>query len=277
MQSAVTEALEAWRRDGPPNNPAAWLQTAARHNALDLVRRRTRQDALAAPRTGGDGVRRPLGDRRPARAALRVLPPRLAPEATAGTHPACGGRHDDATDRAGVPGQRAHARAADRAGQAQDRHGRDRPHRARRRRADRAARRRAGGDRADVQRGLRVLRRRHPGPRPRRRRRLAGRRGRDQPAARGRGVGAGRAAHVPARSRRRPLLRRRRPGAAARPGPVALGPRRDRGRRGDARARGGAAGQPVRSSCAPRSRPATRPARRGTRPTGSRSSPCSRC
>ena len=40
VQTAVTEALEAWRRDGPPDNPAAWLQTAARHNALDLVRRR---------------------------------------------------------------------------------------------------------------------------------------------------------------------------------------------------------------------------------------------
>jgi RNA polymerase sigma-70 factor (ECF subfamily) len=47
VQSAVAEALEAWRRTGPPDNPAAWLQTAARHNALDLVRRRTRQDALA--------------------------------------------------------------------------------------------------------------------------------------------------------------------------------------------------------------------------------------
>jgi RNA polymerase sigma factor (sigma-70 family) len=47
VQSAVAEALESWRRTGPPDNPAAWLQTAARHNALDLVRRRTRQDALA--------------------------------------------------------------------------------------------------------------------------------------------------------------------------------------------------------------------------------------
>ncbi len=47
VQSAVTEALGSWRRDGPPDNPAAWLQTAARHNALDLVRRHTRQDALA--------------------------------------------------------------------------------------------------------------------------------------------------------------------------------------------------------------------------------------
>ena len=58
---------------------------------------------------------------------------------------------------------------------------------------------------------------------------------------RGRGVGAGRAADVPARPRRRPLLRRGRPGAAARPGPVAVGPRRDRRRRGHARAGGGAA------------------------------------
>ncbi len=47
VQSAVLEALETWRRTGVPDNPAAWLQTAARHNALDLVRRRTRQDALA--------------------------------------------------------------------------------------------------------------------------------------------------------------------------------------------------------------------------------------
>ena len=59
VQTAVTEALESWRRNGPPDNPAAWLHTAARHNALDLVRRRTRQDALAhrAPEvTAYDGV-----------------------------------------------------------------------------------------------------------------------------------------------------------------------------------------------------------------------------
>ncbi|MEO6511659.1 MAG: DUF6596 domain-containing protein [Nocardioides sp.] len=47
VQSAVTEALESWRRQGPPDKPAAWLSTAARHNALDLVRSRTRRDALA--------------------------------------------------------------------------------------------------------------------------------------------------------------------------------------------------------------------------------------
>ncbi len=47
VQGAVVEALQSWRRSGLPANAAAWLHTAARHNALDLVRRRTRQDALS--------------------------------------------------------------------------------------------------------------------------------------------------------------------------------------------------------------------------------------
>jgi len=61
VQSAVVEALTGWRRDGPPDNPAAWLQVAALRNALDGVRRGTRQRALAeradppaAPATGTD-------------------------------------------------------------------------------------------------------------------------------------------------------------------------------------------------------------------------------
>jgi RNA polymerase sigma-70 factor (ECF subfamily) len=48
VQSAVVEALTAWRRDGPPDNPAAWLQVAAQRNAVDGVRRSTRQRGLAA-------------------------------------------------------------------------------------------------------------------------------------------------------------------------------------------------------------------------------------
>ncbi len=48
VQGAVVEALAAWRRDGTPERPAAWLTTAAQRNALDLVRRRGRQEALAA-------------------------------------------------------------------------------------------------------------------------------------------------------------------------------------------------------------------------------------
>jgi predicted RNA polymerase sigma factor len=48
VQGAVVEALTAWRRDGTPDRPAAWLTTAAQRNALDLIRHRGRQEALAA-------------------------------------------------------------------------------------------------------------------------------------------------------------------------------------------------------------------------------------
>jgi RNA polymerase sigma-70 factor (ECF subfamily) len=48
VADAVVEALTAWRRDGLPARPAAWLATAARHNALDRVRRAARyRDRLA--------------------------------------------------------------------------------------------------------------------------------------------------------------------------------------------------------------------------------------
>ena len=61
VQGAVAEALTAWRRDGPPERPGAWLHTAASRNAMDAVRRRDRQRALATrldppaePRSGTD-------------------------------------------------------------------------------------------------------------------------------------------------------------------------------------------------------------------------------
>ena len=57
VQSSVAEALTAWRRDGPPHNPAAWLQVAAQRNALDGVRRSTRQRALAARASAQSEVR----------------------------------------------------------------------------------------------------------------------------------------------------------------------------------------------------------------------------
>ena len=47
VQSAVAEALTSWRRDGPPERPAAWLYTAANRNAMDAMRRRDRQRSLA--------------------------------------------------------------------------------------------------------------------------------------------------------------------------------------------------------------------------------------
>ena len=40
LQDAYARALVAWARDGLPDNPGAWLATAARRRALDLVRRR---------------------------------------------------------------------------------------------------------------------------------------------------------------------------------------------------------------------------------------------
>jgi len=39
VQEAYGVALAAWRRDGIPRNPAAWLTTTARRKALDVLRR----------------------------------------------------------------------------------------------------------------------------------------------------------------------------------------------------------------------------------------------
>jgi RNA polymerase sigma factor (sigma-70 family) len=44
VQGAVIEALQAWRRDGLPERPGAWLQVAARRNALDVLRSAQRQN-----------------------------------------------------------------------------------------------------------------------------------------------------------------------------------------------------------------------------------------
>lgn len=60
VQSAVVEALVAWRRDGLPPNPAGWLALAARRNALDALRRTSRNTTLpeqwspAAPQVADD-------------------------------------------------------------------------------------------------------------------------------------------------------------------------------------------------------------------------------
>ena len=42
VAEAVVEALKTWRRNGIPDRPGAWLLTAARHNALDRLRRESR-------------------------------------------------------------------------------------------------------------------------------------------------------------------------------------------------------------------------------------------
>jgi RNA polymerase sigma-70 factor (ECF subfamily) len=48
LQDAFTSALTAWRRDGVPDNPAAWLTVAARRHAIDRLRRDRSQWARAA-------------------------------------------------------------------------------------------------------------------------------------------------------------------------------------------------------------------------------------
>ncbi len=63
LQDAVVTALEKWRREGLPENPAAWLTTVARNKALDRLRRESRREAkeresyelLAEPAEAPDG------------------------------------------------------------------------------------------------------------------------------------------------------------------------------------------------------------------------------
>ena len=48
VQDAWVDALRTWGRDGPPDNPVAWILATARRRAIDRVRVRQRQDRLAA-------------------------------------------------------------------------------------------------------------------------------------------------------------------------------------------------------------------------------------
>jgi RNA polymerase sigma-70 factor (ECF subfamily) len=41
VQDAYVIALDRWPRDGVPENPAAWIFTAARRRAIDRLRRET--------------------------------------------------------------------------------------------------------------------------------------------------------------------------------------------------------------------------------------------
>jgi RNA polymerase sigma-70 factor (ECF subfamily) len=47
LSNALLAALETWPRDGVPQNPEAWLLTAARRSFIDLVRRRQVAEASA--------------------------------------------------------------------------------------------------------------------------------------------------------------------------------------------------------------------------------------
>ena len=82
VQGAVVEALTSWRRDGPPDRPGAWLQVAATRNAMDGMRHRDRQRALAT-RVGAPGQAYPPADGTDDRLALlfACCHPALAPDA----------------------------------------------------------------------------------------------------------------------------------------------------------------------------------------------------
>ena len=76
VQGAVVEALTSWRRDGPPQRPGAWLQVAADRNAMDGMRLRDRQRALAVraaapPVDDGDAAAPTTGSPCSSRAATR--------------------------------------------------------------------------------------------------------------------------------------------------------------------------------------------------------------
>src|SRR3954470_14936464 len=45
MHDAFTAALDAWPRDGVPDNPRAWLVSTGRFKAIDRLRRTARFDA----------------------------------------------------------------------------------------------------------------------------------------------------------------------------------------------------------------------------------------
>ncbi|HEU5485367.1 MAG TPA: sigma factor, partial [Microlunatus sp.] len=61
VQDAAVRALDRWPTDGVPDNPAAWLTTAARRRALDVLRRRQTEAAKlrevqAMPYPGATGA-----------------------------------------------------------------------------------------------------------------------------------------------------------------------------------------------------------------------------
>ena len=61
VAEAIEEALREWRTRGVPPNPGGWLTQAARHNALDRIRRekryREKLALLAEPEAAAPAVR----------------------------------------------------------------------------------------------------------------------------------------------------------------------------------------------------------------------------
>ena len=240
-QDALVSALEHWPVQGVPDNPGAWLTTAAKRRALDHIRHHRiaearhediaqdllAQQALTVPDfvDALDAARQDdIGDD-----LLRLMFSRLPPAAVArcarGADAQAAGRVEHARDRARLPDQRADHRAAHRARQA---------HAGRGARALRAAARRgagaapglgAGGRLPDLQRRLqRHRRQRLDAPGPVRRGAATGPHAGRTGAAAGRGAGPAGADGDPGLAHGGTHRCRRPPGAAGRAGPRPLGP-----------------------------------------------------
>jgi RNA polymerase sigma factor (sigma-70 family) len=61
VQDVSVIALDQWRRDGVPRDPAPWLRATAKHRAIDVLRRRGRT-ALVIERIGREDERRSAPD-----------------------------------------------------------------------------------------------------------------------------------------------------------------------------------------------------------------------
>jgi RNA polymerase sigma factor (sigma-70 family) len=72
-QDALVTALEEWPRTGIPERPAAWLMTAARHRAIDELRRRQLMQRSEAELTARASERAPAPDEEIEDDVLRLM------------------------------------------------------------------------------------------------------------------------------------------------------------------------------------------------------------
>ena len=137
-QDALVAALEEWPQAGIPDNPGAWLMLAAKHRAIDRLRRNDRLERKLAQLGHEVAVRQEtavfsgvaefdavLDDDGVEDDLLRLMfiscHPVLSTEARIALTLRLARRPDDRGDRARVPGLGADGRAADCPGQADSR------------------------------------------------------------------------------------------------------------------------------------------------------------
>ena len=108
VQEALVAAHTTWPRDGIPDNPRAWLVTAASRRLVDeqrsaAARRRREQDWATAEPEGTEVVQHDDS----LTVLLHVLPPGALARVGGGPHPAGRRRPHDRRDRHGLPRARA--------------------------------------------------------------------------------------------------------------------------------------------------------------------------